>query len=87
MYVVRIWGEGMERLGFVCTRLVCPVQGKVAALSQQVLTVSYLPGTPDPFRSQFEVRTFTSHKYSSLTGGGVGGWGAIYELSESVLCA
>lgn len=59
-----VFGERAGRgLALYCVNLVRPVQGKVAALSQQVLTVSYLPGTPDPFRSQFEVRTVPVHTY------------------------
>lgn len=38
---------------------VSPIQGHIKALSNQTLTIKYLPGVPEKFEKTFQVKNFT----------------------------
>ena len=39
---------------------VSPIQGHIKALSNQTLTIKYLPGVPEKFEKTFQVKTLSN---------------------------
>lgn len=45
---------------------VSPIQGHIKALSNQTLTIKYLPGVPEKFEKTFQVKKILLLRYSRI---------------------